>query len=107
MACQTSLHPDVSEVVFTAEELQRRVAKMGAELAAQYVDKEPLLLVTLAGAFIFAADLVRYMKPAPPGLQIDFIRASSYGKRTTSSGDVQIQVRPCASCPAVIRIKCP
>lgn len=36
------------------------------------------------------SDLVRAMHPVPPGLQVDFLRASSYGSGTTSSGKVAL-----------------
>ena len=40
---------------------------------------------------LFAADLVRAIEPCPRGLTIDFIRASSYGSGTESSGEVQLK----------------
>lgn len=61
------------------------------QLAHDFQDKQPLLLTTLAGAFIFTADLCRAMTPLPPGLQIDFPRASSYGQSAVSSGQVELQ----------------
>lgn len=60
-------------------------------MAADFRDKQPLLLTTLAGAFIFTADLCRSMTPLPEGLQIDFPRASSYGQSAVSSGQVELQ----------------
>jgi hypoxanthine-guanine phosphoribosyltransferase len=84
------IHPDIQEVIWSSVQLHDRVIELGRELATAYADKEPLLLVTLAGAFVFAADLVRHISPVPPGLQIDFIRASSYGARTSSSGSVTV-----------------
>lgn len=45
---------------------------------------------TLKGAVIFLADLVRAIHPLPPGLQLEFVRASSYGARTESSGAVAL-----------------
>jgi hypoxanthine phosphoribosyltransferase len=50
-----------------------------------------VLAVTLKGAFIFAADLVRHL---PENVQIVFVRAASYGNGTTSSGVPRIELPP-------------
>lgn len=84
-------HPDLESVLFSEEEIKTAVTRLGRQLAADFQDKQPLLLTTLAGAFIFTADLCRAMTPLPPGLQIDFPRASSYGQSAVSSGKVELQ----------------
>lgn len=46
---------------------------------------------TLNGAFIYMADLVRAIRPLPDGMQLDFLRASSYvGASTTSEEAVSL-----------------
>lgn len=50
-------------------------------------DEELLVIVTLKGAAIFAADLVREIDVP---LNIDFVRLASYGSGTKSSGLVRI-----------------
>lgn len=62
------------------------------QLARDYADKRPLVIGTLKGAIVFLSDLVRAMEPPPPGLQLDFVRASSYGAATESSGQVRLSV---------------
>lgn len=47
-----------------------------------------LPLQTLKGATIFMSDLVRAIDPVPEGLELAFVRASSYGAGTKSSGAV-------------------
>lgn len=42
---------------------------------------------TLNGAFVFMADLVRAIHPVPDGMQLDFVRASSYVGASTSGED--------------------
>jgi len=49
-------------------------------------------LQTLKGATVFASDLVRSMDPVPDGLELDFVRASSYGAATHSSGNVVLSL---------------
>ena len=78
---------DVEEVLLTGEEVQARVAELGAQLAGDYVDRDPVLVSVLKGSIIFLADLVRAM-PIP--LSIDLMEVSSYGSSTESSGQVRI-----------------
>jgi hypoxanthine phosphoribosyltransferase len=75
-------------VLVSAEQIQKRIAEMGAEIDRDYPGGEPVYLIAvLKGAFIFMADLSRAMKtPA----RIEFIGISSYGKGKTSSGQVQL-----------------
>ena len=89
---RSALHPDISTVLFSESEIAARCVDLGAEIAAAYVDKQPLVLVTLSGAYMFAAELLKRVQPPPRGLQVDFIRASSYGAATQSSGTVALEV---------------
>ena len=75
-------------VLVSAEQIQKRIAEMGAEIDRDYPGGEPVYLIAvLKGAFIFMADLSRAMKtPA----RIEFIGISSYGKGKTTSGQVQL-----------------
>lgn len=65
--------------------LQQRIAEMGAEIAAEYADKNPILIGLLNGSFIFLADLIRHI---PFDCEMDFIKLSSYGASKISSGQV-------------------
>lgn len=78
---------DVEEVLLSGEQVQARVAELGAELAADYAGRDPVLVSVLKGSIIFLADLVRAM-PIP--LSIDLMEVSSYGASTESSGQVRI-----------------
>ncbi len=81
------MHADVEEVLLSGEEVQARVVELGAQLAADYEGREPVLVSVLKGSIIFLADLVRAM-PIP--LSIDLMEVSSYGTSTESSGQVRI-----------------
>jgi hypoxanthine phosphoribosyltransferase len=78
---------DVEEILLSSEQVQARVAELGAQLAADYVGRDPVLVSVLKGSIIFLADLVRAM-PIP--LSIDLMEVSSYGASTESSGQVRI-----------------
>ena len=79
---------DVEKILFTEEELQKRVAELGAQITADYAGKTPVLASVLRGSYIFMADLTRQIKLP---LTVDFMAVSSYGSGTTSSGQVEIR----------------
>jgi hypoxanthine phosphoribosyltransferase len=81
------IHADVEEILLSGDEVQARVVELGAQLAADYEGRDPVLVSVLKGSIIFMADLVRAM-PIP--LSIDLMEVSSYGASTESSGQVRI-----------------
>lgn len=81
------LDQDIERVLFSQEQLQKRVAELGAAIDRDYRGKEPLLVSVLRGSFIFMADLMRSITLP---CTVDFMAVSSYGKDTTSSGQVKI-----------------
>ncbi len=77
----------IGDTILTAEQIQGRIAELGAEIAGDYEDKNPLLVAVLKGAFVFMADLARAVQVP---LEVDFMAVSSYGASTRSSGVVRI-----------------
>ncbi|HEX5709316.1 MAG TPA: hypoxanthine phosphoribosyltransferase [Pyrinomonadaceae bacterium] len=75
------------EPMFTGEEIQARIAALGAEIARDYAGRNPLLIGVLKGACIFLSDLMRAID-IPLG--VEFMAISSYGNRTRTSGEVRI-----------------
>jgi hypoxanthine phosphoribosyltransferase len=72
----------------SAEAIASRVAELGAQITADYRDKQDVVVIgVLKGSVIFLADLVRHI--ALP-IRMEFIGISSYGDATVSSGVVQI-----------------
>jgi hypoxanthine phosphoribosyltransferase len=86
-AAEPVLPPDVGEILVGEEELQARIAELGAALTAEYAGQAPLLVCVLKGAFIFMADLARAIDLP---VEFDFMAVSSYGSATKSSGVVRI-----------------
>jgi hypoxanthine phosphoribosyltransferase len=75
--------------MITADQIARRVHRLGKKISATYADIDtPLVMVViLKGATIFAADLLRSLSiPA----ELEFVRASSYGSGTSSSGKLKL-----------------
>lgn len=79
---------DIAKVLLTEEEIQKRVKEMGAQLAKDYEDKNPVMICILKGSVMFYTDLLRAMNNIR--LSMDFMAASSYGNRTSSSGELCI-----------------
>ncbi len=78
---------DIESILYTQEELAQRVTELAEAINRDYEGKKLILISVLRGSFIFMADLARQIKH--PCL-IDFMSVSSYGKGTSSSGQVQI-----------------
>jgi len=73
--------------LYSAEQIQARVAELAAAISQDYAGKEILVIGILKGAFVFCADLLRQISvPA----QVDFMAVSSYGQSTESSGVIKI-----------------
>ncbi len=77
----------IAEVLVSGQELQARVAELGAELSRDYAGTDLLLIGVLKGAVFFMADLIRQLTVP---CEIDFMAVSSYGNSTDSSGVVRI-----------------
>jgi hypoxanthine phosphoribosyltransferase len=80
-------HPELGDVLVSREQLQARVAELGAGIGADYAGLDPLFVGVLRGAFVFMADLVR---ACPLPAEVDFMAVSSYGASTRTSGVVRI-----------------
>jgi hypoxanthine phosphoribosyltransferase len=79
-------HPQL-EVLIPTDQLQARIREMGAAITRDYAGRRPELICVLKGAMVFLSDLMRTIDL---NLSIDFIAVSSYGKGTTSTGEVKI-----------------
>jgi len=77
----------ISRVLVPAEQIQDRLAALGAQITDDYRGKDLLLVAVLKGAFMVMADLSRYI--ALP-VDMDFMAVSSYGESTRTSGVVRI-----------------
>jgi len=79
--------PSSMRVLLSAEQIQARIAELGRQIDEDYAGSVVHLVGILKGACFFLADLARAISlPA----RLDFIGISSYGKGTTSSGEVKL-----------------
>ncbi len=77
----------IGEVLVADEDLQRRVAELGAEISRDYAGRDLVMIGVLKGALLFIADLMRQLTVP---CEVDFMAVSSYGSSTDSSGVVRI-----------------
>ena len=74
-------------LLYSRDEIARRVHELARIISAHYADKDLVLIGILRGAFVFLTDLTRHLTiPAA----VDFIGAASYGYHSKSSGQIQI-----------------
>lgn len=78
---------DIREILYTEEDIQRKVSELGSLLSRDFAGRNPLVICVLKGAFIFMADLVKRITIP---VEMDFMAVSSYGQSTKSSGVVKI-----------------
>lgn len=81
------MNDDIKKVLIDENELKAIVKRLGAEITADYLGKDVLLIGILKGSVIFMADLMREIDVP---CNIDFMAVSSYGNGTESSGRVKI-----------------
>lgn len=75
------------EVLLSAEKIRARIEEIGREITRDYVDREPLVVGVLKGAYVFISDLMRQIDLR---IGIEFMAISSYGLEKRSSGEVKI-----------------
>ncbi len=77
----------MGDVVFTGEQIKRRVCALGERISSDYAGRDLTLIGILNGSFVFMADLVRSVTIP---VQVDFVRLASYGAKTFSTGQVKL-----------------
>ena len=80
-----TIHDKVFRPYLPAAALDEAVSTLATRLSADYAGREPLFVVVLTGAFMFASDLLKRMTEP---CEIVFIRVASY-EGTDSTGVVQ------------------
>lgn len=74
------------EILFTEEEIQKRIKELAKKISNDYKDKEINLICTLKGAIYFTCDLSKNIDKT---VKIDFLKVKSYlGK---NSGVVELK----------------
>jgi len=75
------------EIMLSEEEVNKRIAELGDLISRDYAGKEVFLICILKGASFFACELAKRIKVP---VMIDFMKVSSYGAGTVSTGQIKI-----------------
>ena len=78
-------NPILERVLFSEEQLSKRVAELGRQISADYRGKQPLFVGILRGCILVYSDL---MKNISVDCNMDFMCLSSYAG-TSSTGQVR------------------
>ena len=78
------IHDLQFEPYISSEKIQERIIQLGKELNNNFAEKDPIFIIVLNGAFVFAADLIRIFNG---NCETIFTRIKSY--TGTISGEIQ------------------
>lgn len=83
------MHQDIERVLLPEEELDTIITRLAHELDRDYAgtDKRLVLVCILKGSVVFMGEL---MKKITVPVEIDFMRVSSYGGNTKTTGNINI-----------------
>ncbi|MEW6488120.1 MAG: hypoxanthine phosphoribosyltransferase [Thermodesulfobacteriota bacterium] len=74
------------KVVYSEEQIREVVVRLAEAINLDFAGQHVHLIGVLKGSFLFLADLVRHLRVP---CSVDFVRLSSYGAGTSSSGSVR------------------
>jgi hypoxanthine phosphoribosyltransferase len=77
----------IDRVLFTPDQIQKRVAELGAQISKDYAGKPVLLIGVLKGVIFFMADLLRAINIP---VEVDFMSVSSYSSESREKGIVRL-----------------
>ena len=80
---------EVESILISEKELDEIVTRIAAEIDAAYEGKRLLLLCILKGSVVFMGDL---MKKIRTPVEIEFMKVSSYGAGTQTTGNINIHL---------------
>jgi len=83
----SDIESDLTEILFTEEEIHAKLAELARRIETDYAGTKPLLVGVLRGAVMVMADLARELTIP---IEMDWMAVSSYGNSTQSSGVVRI-----------------
>lgn len=82
---------DIKSVLISEQQLDSIITKIANEITNDYKnsDKKLVLICILKGSIMFTAEL---MKRIPLPLEVEFMKVSSYGSETVSTGIINIHL---------------
>lgn len=84
-----TLNDNIERILITEEKIEETVKRIASQIEADYLgsNRKLLLLCILKGSVVFMGDLMKHINLP---VEIDFMKVSSYGKSTKTSGSVNI-----------------
>eukprot|EP01083_Nonionella_stella_P139481 425491_1 len=82
---ESTYQKNLTQVLYSAEDINKAIARLGAQISKDYKGKDLVVVGLLRGAFMFQADLVRHITVPH---EIDFMMLGSYSG--TKSHNVKI-----------------
>lgn len=77
----------IKHILVSEEEIQEIVCRLGKEINRDYAGKNLILVPVLKGSVMFTVDLAKQLDVV---CEMEFIRVSSYGNLTESSGKIKM-----------------
>ncbi len=81
------MKPDIERILFTEEQVQQRIAEVGAEISERFRGRELKLVGVLKGSVFF---LTALSKSISIPVKIDFLSISSFSTKPSAPGLVRI-----------------
>ena len=82
---------DIAKILLSEDEIDAIVKRISAEIDAHYKERDSrlLLLGILKGSVVFMGDLMKHITVP---VEIDFMKVSSYGAGTKTTGNINIHL---------------
>lgn len=77
----------IKHILVPEEEIERIVSRLGEEINRDYADKNLVIVCVLKGSVMFTVDLAKKLNLVS---EMEFVRASTYGNATESSGEMKL-----------------
>ena len=77
------------KVLIDEQKLQNRISEIAKQIEEEYKNKEITLICILKGSVLFTADLAKRINE---DVRLEFIRVSSYGEGTESTGEIKMKL---------------
>ena len=99
---ETAKKNDQIECMLSSVRIAERVQELGKQISEDYASRPLLIVGVLKGAWVFMADLARQLTIP---VRCDFVRVSSYGMGTVSSGEPELLldvIEPVDGCDVLV-----
>jgi hypoxanthine phosphoribosyltransferase len=77
--------------ILNKKEIEKKVHAVAQQISTDYAGCDLLFIGVLKGAFVFLSDLIRQVTIP---VKVEFVRVSSYGGNTSSTGHIKLAYKP-------------